>query len=216
MCLAKVSFIQDLAYRFQVSLSTESRILSKWLVQMDIRLQKLIVWPDHDSPHKTIPKCFQTAFGKSVAIIIDCFEVFIEHPSNLEARAVTWSNYKHKNTAKILLGIAPQGMVAFVSDAWGDHVSDKYLTEHCGLLSKLLPGDIVLANCGFDIAESVGVMQAQLHISEFKKGKDQLSALEVEQTRSIANVRIHVERVLGLVRQKHSILQSTIPIHFVK
>ncbi|XP_065911810.1 uncharacterized protein [Dysidea avara] len=208
--------LQDLAYRFQVSLSTVSRILSKWLVQMDIRLQKLIVWPDRDSLRKTMPKCFQTAFGKSVAIIIDCFEVFIERPSNLEARAVTWSNYKHKNTAKILLGIVPQGVVAFVSDAWGGRVSDKYLTEHCGLLSKLLPGDIVLADRGFDIAESVGVMQARLHIPAFTKGKDQLSALEVEQTRSIANVRIHVERVIGLVRQKYSILQSTIPIHFVK
>ena len=69
---------------------------------------------------------------------------------------------------------------------------------------------------GFDIAESVGVMQARLHIPAFTKGKDQLSALEVEQTRSIANVRIHVERVIGLVRQKYSILQSTIFIHFVK
>ena len=97
--------LQDLAYRFQVSLSTVSRILSKWLVQMDIRLQKLIVWPDRDSLCKTMPKCFQTAFGKSVAIIIDCFEVFIERLSNLEARAVTWSNYKHKNSAKSLLRV---------------------------------------------------------------------------------------------------------------
>ena len=59
-------------------------------------------------------------------------------------------------------------------------------------------------------------MQVRLHIPAFTKGKDQLSALEVEQIRSIANVRIHVERVIGLVRQKYSILQSTIPIHFVK
>ena len=27
----------------------------------------------------------------------------------------------------------------------GGHVSDKHLTENCGLLNKLLPGDIVLA-----------------------------------------------------------------------
>ena len=69
--------------------------------------------------------------------------------------------------------------MAFVSDAWGGRVSDKYLTEHCGLLSKLLPGDILLADHGFNIAESVGVMQARPHIPAFTKGKDQLSALEV-------------------------------------
>ena len=58
-------------------------------------------------------------------------------------------------------------------------------------------------------------MQARLHIPVFTKGKDQLTALEVEETRSIANVRIHVERVIGNVKQKYSILQSTIPIDFV-
>jgi len=41
-------------------------------------------------------------------------------------------------------------------------VSDKYLTEHCGILQKLLLGDVVLADRGFDIAESVGSMQAKL------------------------------------------------------
>ena len=50
-----------------------------------------------------MPACFQQSFGKKVAIIIDCFEIFIERPSDLEARAITWSNYKHKNTAKVFL-----------------------------------------------------------------------------------------------------------------
>ena len=163
-----------------------------------------------------MPNCFQVAFGKKVAIVLDCFEIFIERPSNLKARAMTWSNYKHRNTAKVLLGIVPQGAIAFVSDTWGGRVSDKYLTEHSGMLSKLLPGDVVLADRGFDIAESVGMMQATLHLPAFTKGKSQLSALEVEETRTIANVRIHVERVIGMVKQKYPILQSTIPIDFVK
>ena len=76
----------------------------------------------------------------------------------------------------------------------------------------MLPGDVILADSGFDIAESVGTMQARLHILAITKGKSQLSALEVEETRSIANVGIHVERVIGLARQKYTILQSTLPI----
>ena len=101
-------------------------------------------------------ECFIESFGKKVAIIIDCFEIFIERPSNLQVRAYTWFNYKHKNTAKVLIGIIPQGTVGFVSEAWGGRVSDKYLTEHCEILKKLLPGDVVFADRGFDIAESVG------------------------------------------------------------
>ena len=58
-------------------------------------------------------------------------------------------------------------------------------------------------------------MQASLRIPAFTKGKDQLSPIEVEETRTIANVRIHVERVIGMVQQKYSILHETIPIVFV-
>ena len=68
--------------------------------------------------------------------------------------------------------------------------SDKFLTEHCGILNYLLPADIVLADRGFDIADSVGMQQAHLHIPAFTRGKSQLSALEVERV-----VRIHVEQV---------------------
>lgn len=163
--------VQLLAFLFNVSSATVSRLLLKWLVQMDTRLQDLIIWPVHDTLWKTMPECFQHSFGKKVAIIIDCFEIFIERPSNLRARVSTWSNYKHKNTVKILIGILPQGIVGFISAAWGGCVSDKYLTEHCGILRKLLPGDVVLADRGFDISESVGAMQAKLHIPAFTRGK---------------------------------------------
>ena len=80
-------------------------------------------------------------------------------------------------------------------------MSDKYLTEHCGILGKLLPGDVILAHRGFEITDSVGMRQAKLHIPAFTRGKKQLTALEIEETRSIANVRIHVERVIGTVRR---------------
>ncbi len=66
------------------------------------------------------------------------------------------------------------------------------ISPNCGLLDKLLPGDIVLADRGFDISDSVAMMQARLHIPAFTRGKDQLSAMEIHDTKTIANVRIHV------------------------
>ena len=88
----------------------------------------------------------------------------------------------------------------YVFQAWGGRTSDKYLTENCGILNKLLPGDLVLADRGFTIAESVMFHQAQLAIPAFTKGKDQFDPVDVEKTRGIANVPIHVERVIGLLR----------------
>ena len=58
-------------------------------------------------------------------------------------------------------------------------------------------------------------MQARLHIPAYTRGKTQLTALELEDTRTIANVRIHVERVIGVVRQKFTILRGILPIDFV-
>lgn len=204
--------LQDLAFRLNVSVPTISRIFDSWVHVMSIRLRFLIKWLEREELQATMPVVFQRNFGKKASVIIDCFEVFIERPSSLLARAMTWSNYKHHNTIKFLIGVTPQGVIFFISKAWGGRVSDKNLTEHSTLLRKLLPGDIVLADRGFDIADSVGFCQARLHFPEFTKGKKQLSAAKTEMTRKIENVRIHVERLIGLVRRKYTILKGTLPI----
>ena len=202
---------QDVAYRFQLHQSNVSRIFHKWIVAMKTRLNFLIVWPERDQLRKTLPACFIETF-KSCVVIIDCFEVFIEKPSDLTARAVTFSNYKHHNTLKILIGITPQGTISFISEPWGGRTSDIFLTENCGLLNKLLTDDVVLADRGFNIQESASLYCAKVVIPPFTKNKPQLSKMEVDSTRHIARVRIHVERVIGLLRNKYTILQKTLPI----
>ena len=59
-------------------------------------------------------------------------------------------------------------------------------TENSGLLRRLLPGEIVLADRGFDIADRVGFYQARLNVLALTRGKKQLSAKEEEETRKIA------------------------------
>lgn len=206
---------QDLAYLFNVSLSMIFRIISSWMVVLDIRLTPLINWPTRERLWETMPSCFVYSFGKKVTVVIDCFEVFIERPTNLLARAQTFSSYKHHNTVKILIGITPQGTISFVSQAWGGRTSDKFLTENCGFLKNLLPGDMVMADRGFTISESVAMTHAKLVLPTFTKGKQQLDPIDVEKTRGIASVRIHVERVIGLLRRKYTILQSTLPTDFL-
>ena len=82
-------------------------------------------------------------------------------------------------------------------------------------MNKLLPGGLVLADRGFTIVESVMFQQEQLAIPSFTKGKDQLDPVNVEKTRGILNVCIHVERVIGLLRWKYSILSGIQPIGFL-
>ena len=79
----------------------------------------------------------------------------------------------------------------------------------------MFPGDLVLADKGFTVHESVWYYQANLNIPAFTKGKSQLDPIDVEKTRNIANVRIHMERVIGVLRQKYTILQSTLPTDYL-
>ena len=87
-----------------------------------------------------------------------------------------------------------------------------FLTENSGLLKNLIPGDIVMADRGLPIQDAVGLFCAEVKIPAFTEGRKQLSAYDLEQTRNIAHVRIHVERVIGTLRQKYKILQNTVPV----
>ncbi|KAJ1520387.1 hypothetical protein ONE63_003522 [Megalurothrips usitatus] len=204
----------DLADRFNVSQGTVSKIINSWLLVMAKCLSGLIVWPDRETLKSSMPMCFRKAFGTSVTVILDCFEIFVQRPSNLKARAQTWSSYKHHNTVKYLIGITPQGTVSFISSGWGGRTSDKFVTEAAstGFFDKLNPGDVIMADRGFNIGETSGIHQARVLMPAFMNGRSQLSATDVEETREIARVRIHVERVIGLLRRKFHILSDILSL----
>ena len=111
-----------------------------------------------------------------------------------------------------MIGITPQGTISFLSNAWGGRTSDKRITEESGFLDHILPGDVILVDRGFDISESVEMQRASVMIPSFTKGKKQLSAADVELTRKIAHVRIHVERVIGNARQKYTFLCGPVSV----
>lgn len=84
--------IIDLGYRYSVSKSTVSTVFLNVLDVLYSQLQDLIKWPDREQLRKTTPMVFRKYFGTKVAVIIDCFEIFINKPRNVLARAQTWLN----------------------------------------------------------------------------------------------------------------------------
>jgi len=98
-----------------------------------------------------IPNCFHACYGTKVVATVDCYEIKIETLSHLVAKLATWSQYKHANSAKVFISMCPQVVTSFVSCSWGGRVSDKHLTVNSGFLTKLLLGDIVLADSGLTL-----------------------------------------------------------------
>jgi hypothetical protein len=204
-----------IGHLLRVSPTTVGNMFYETIQAMFVKIGGFVQWPDRDTLHTSMPHQFVETFGKNVAVIIDCFEIFIERPSNLKARAQTFSNYKHNHTIKYLIGIAPQGAITFISKGWGGRTTDKHVTENDGFLINLVPGDIVLADRGFDIKDSVLMMNADVKIPIKTTGRAQLDAKDIEETRSLAHLRIHVERVIGNLCNKYEILTGTIPISLI-
>ena len=132
-----------------------------------------------------MPACFKEHYPNT-RVILDCTELFIQMPSSFRAQSQTYSTYKSHNTAKGLIGIAPNGFISFISDIYGGHVSDKRTTESCGIIDKLEPGDMVMADRGFDIQHILASKKVTLNIPPFMRGKQQLSLEEELETRGIA------------------------------
>ena len=81
----------DLAFRFGICQTTAGRIFKKWIFLMCARMgTALIKWPTREAIQRTMPFCFRVHYGLKVTAIIDCFELFIEKPTSLMARACTW------------------------------------------------------------------------------------------------------------------------------
>ena len=78
-----------------------------------------------------------------------------------------------------------------------------------------MPGDLVLADRDFATQETLMSHGVDLAIFAFTKGKEQLDPIDVEKTRGIANGRIHVEQIIGLLRRKYAILSGTLLIDFL-
>jgi len=109
---------QHLGYRFHIDTTRVSKIFHHWVDTMFTQLSPLVKWPDRGITCSTLPDCFKQLYS-STTCIINCSEIFIQRPSALSARAETYSNYKHHNTAKFLIAISPIGAIIYVSKCWG-------------------------------------------------------------------------------------------------
>ena len=203
----------DLAKRFGVSVTLTSRIFATWVKALASYLKPLLSVPSFDKIFSSSPPRFKEY--PHLHSILDATEVFLETPKNLVAQRMTWSSYKHHNTAKILIAVAPNSSILFASKAYTGNISDKKLTLDCEYLDNVEPFCQIMVDKGFNISEECAVRNINVLIPPGKRGQAQLPSKDVSKTQKIAKLRILVEQVIRRFKT-FRILATEMPINMLR
>lgn len=211
---------QDLAYRFGVKVGTVTRTVHQMVGIMSSTLVPTAVfWPSRAELRKNLPAALR-ATHPDCAVIVDCFTVHFEQPASRggQQQVAPSSQGTNNNVLKYLIGVAPQGVVTFVSRGVPGNVSDRSLTESCGLLCKLLPGDVVLAGRDLGIGDSVAAREACFKSAgSFQAegfGPPGGSLPPPLAGVSCESVSRHVDRVISMVKQRYAMLTGPVESSF--
>lgn len=112
---------------------------------------------------------------------------------------------------KYLISCTPNGLVNYVSQGFGGRTSDVTIVENCNFLDGLQQETCILADRGFKHLEQIlyGRGIKLLRPPSVNAGA-KLSKIEVRQTKIIASLRIHIERVIRRLREFHMLKQHSV------
>ena len=182
---------------------TVTRIFIQWLLHVHLVFRVFFPSPDRATVEVTCPEVMVKQFGHKIGYFLDACEVQIAVPTDPDAQKATWSDYKQRNTVKLLGLLASCGTFVWFSDAYPGSITDDALCLVSGLLGDgaLVKGSTVVADKGFRIFYALGSKGVRLWTPpKRKKGQQGTSEAETRVTSSIANQRIHVERGFRQIR----------------
>lgn len=186
---------------FGISESLVCRLFHKTLPTLSVFFKQFIYWPKKKLIKELLPIPFRYRYS-SVQSIIDCLEIEIPKPSDPIKQALTWSEYKKCNTLKYLISSTPDGFISFISDGFNGRCTDVLIVEKSNFLNLVPENTSVMADRGFKCIDVLlnkinCVLIRPPSVSQNSKStKD-----DVLETKRIASLRIHIERVIGRLRE---------------
>ncbi|KAM7286325.1 uncharacterized protein ISCGN_033209 [Ixodes scapularis] len=203
-------FEADLAHRFSIAQSTVSRICMSWLNFLYAKLSTFPLWAPRETTDAMMPGDFVKKYA-STRVILDATEVQCEVPTSPSLQSSTYSMYKSANTFKGLVGVLPNGLLAFVSELYTGSTSDRETVIRSGFLELTFEeNDSVMADKGFLIEDLLERKGVKLNLPPFLRGRTFTDG-QVQETKEIASLRIHVERRIQRIKAYH-IFDRPIPL----
>ena len=198
-----------LADLFDIAPGTASRIFITWVLFLEKELSFLLSFPTVAELNDIyIPASLSGI--KNLRGIIDCTEFYIEKPGRISSQRSTFSSYKSRNTFKLFISMSPVPHINFVSNLYSGSISDKEITKQCGFIEQLNPGDVIMADKGFNVQDLLALKHVRL-LAPPLMGKGKVSSKATTMTRRIARVRVHVERMIRKLKC-FQLIRGVIPL----
>ncbi|XP_072395004.1 uncharacterized protein [Diabrotica undecimpunctata] len=202
-----------LSVLFRVSANTCKNYFHVTVEVLHKVLQPAVPWLSQERVSKRMPTCFEKY--PDTRIILDCTEIPVEKNRCLKCRIMSYSYYKGDHTLKVLIGIAPSGLITFISQVYGGRTSDKEIFVQSNLINKLIPNvDAIMVDKGFLIEDECLQNKIRLIRPPFLGKTKQFSAEDALSTAEIAAARVHVERTIQRMKI-FKILKGRINLYMV-
>lgn len=188
--------IAETAIMFQVTEKTVKTYFADCVQLLAKGLKGLIYWQTREQNSKSLPTCFK--LFPNTMTVLDCTEVKTATFNCLRCRTCLYSHYKGCHTVKFLIGVAPSGLINFVSPAVAGKTSDKAVFNLTNLTQLLNVGDAVMVDKGFMIGDELSKQGVEMIRPAFMF--QELSKEEVQRNTQIACARVHVERRIARLK----------------
>lgn len=214
LCLIKLKLnltFKCLAVMFRISSTTTAAYFN---FMLDLLYKCMpIPWPPQEIIRRNLPYCFRKKF-RNTRVILDCSETSVETPACASCRIKIYSHYKGGSTIKFLIGIAPNGLIIFISKMYGGRASDSFIIRDCGILEKMEFSDAVMVDKGFLIDDDCKDFGVELIRPPFLKQQQYLKKSQAVENETIASSRVHVERAIQRIKL-YNILKHKLPWELV-
>ncbi|KAL0829615.1 hypothetical protein ABMA28_003121 [Loxostege sticticalis] len=177
LCLKKLEYLSYPSNIFFKNIPLIASVMRPFIVSLDRELIK-----------KMLPMALRHKYHK-VSCLIDCLEIEVQKPSK-------------PNTIKYLISCTPNSLVNYISYGYGGLITDTCIVETSDFSKCLQPNMCVMVDRGFKHVEvylrKMGVLLVRPP-SVVSGAK--LTKAEAKETKQIASLRIHIERVIRRLRE---------------
>ena len=113
-------------------------------------------------------------------------------PGLMSQQNATYSSYRGMNSFKVIIGVAPNAVITYVSNLYPGSISDKAIVQQSCLVNHFSAGDMILADKGF-LIQDILPNGVSVNIPPFLNSGT-FTESEAKATKAVGKCHIHVER----------------------